>query len=66
LTESSELQASFEGATVTSVELEGDRALAEFSNGNRVRFEQDSDGAWKVIETPEATSSGSGEVDQPG
>ena len=65
LTGSSELQASFEGATVESVEIAGESALAEFSNGNRVRFEQDSEGAWRVIETPKAASSGSDEVVQP-
>jgi hypothetical protein len=66
LTQSSPLQASFEGATVESVEVDGKTALAEFSTGNLVRFEQDPDGAWKVIETPRATQSGSDEVVQPG
>jgi NAD(P)-dependent dehydrogenase (short-subunit alcohol dehydrogenase family) len=66
LTQSSPLQASFEGATVESLEVDGETAFAEFSTGNRVKFEPDPDGAWKVIETPRATQSGSDEVVQPG
>jgi hypothetical protein len=65
LTQSSPLQASFEGATVESVEVDGETAFAEFSTDNRVRFEPDPDGAWKVIETPRVTGSGSDEVVQP-
>ena len=65
LTQSSELQAAFKDATVDSVEIDGESAMAEFDNGNQVRFEQDSDGAWKVLETPRAASSGSNEVIQP-
>ena len=34
-------------------------------NGNRVRFEQDSEGAWRVHRDPKAASSGSDEVVQP-
>ena len=67
LTGGSELQASFEGATVESVEIDGgSTALAEFSNGHRVRFAQDPDGAWRVVETPRAASSGSEKVIEPG
>ena len=66
LTQSSKLQASFAGTTVESVEINGETALAEFSNGNRVEFAQDPDGAWKVVQTPRAVQSGSQEVRQPG
>lgn len=66
LTGSSKLQESFEDGTVESVEINGESALAEFSNGNRVRFAPDPDGAWKVIETPKTTASGSNEIVQPG
>ena len=66
LTQSSELQASFEGATVETVNIDGETALADFSNGNRVGFQRDPDGAWRVVDTPRATASGSDEVVQPG
>lgn len=52
LTGSSKLQASFDGATVEGVNVDGDAATAEFSNGEQVEFARDPDGAWKVIETP--------------
>jgi outer membrane murein-binding lipoprotein Lpp len=54
LTGSSKVQASFAGATVEGVNLDGDTATAEFSNGEQVEFARDPDGAWKVIETPRA------------
>jgi hypothetical protein len=54
LTGSSKLQRSFAGATVEGVEVDGDTATAEFSNGEQVEFSPDSDGAWKVAETPRA------------
>jgi hypothetical protein len=54
LTGSSKLQGSFAGATVEGVEVGGDTATAEFSNGEQVEFSRDSDGAWKVTETPRA------------
>jgi hypothetical protein len=50
---------------VDSVEIDGETALAVFDNGNQVEFEQDSDGAWKVVETSRTGSSGSNEVNQP-
>lgn len=65
LTGSSELQSAFKDATVESVEIDGESALAEFDDGNRVEFAQASDGAWKVVETPKARASGSDEVIQP-
>ncbi len=65
LTGSSELQTSFEGATVEGVEVDGEGALARFSNENQVRFGQDPDGAWKVVETARAKGSGSDKVLQP-
>ena len=66
LTNGSELQSSFAGTTVKNVEIKGDTALAEFSNGHRVKFMTDPDGAWKVVETASAESSGSDRVVQPG
>jgi hypothetical protein len=65
LTGSSELQASFAGATVKRVDVQGDTALAEFSTGNSVKFQQEPDGAWKVVETPRVAGSGSDQVRQP-
>ena len=52
LTGSSKLQASFAGATVEGVKVDGDSATAEFSNGKQVTFARDPDGAWKIVETP--------------
>ena len=52
LTGSINLQRSFGGTTVDSVAVDGDTAIAEFSNGEEVGFAQDPDGAWKVSETP--------------
>jgi hypothetical protein len=56
LTGSSKLQGSFAGTTVENVELTGETAVADFSNGEAVTFRQDPDGAWKVVETPRAGS----------
>ena len=53
LTGSSILMKEFTGATVESVEIDGDTALAEFSNGHTVKFTQTEDGVWAVIETPQ-------------
>ena len=43
-------QESFAGASVEEVEVTGDTAEAEFSNGKRVRFGRDPDGAWWVTD----------------
>jgi ketosteroid isomerase-like protein len=48
LTLSVNLQSSFAGATVTDVKLRGDSATATFSNRQRVNFEKDPDGAWRI------------------
>lgn len=66
LTGSSELQASFAGTTVENVDIQGDTAVATFSNENQVLFSKDPDGAWKVVETARVESSGSDKVTQPG
>jgi hypothetical protein len=58
LTGSSELQASFARSTVEGVKVDGETATAEFSNGEQVTFARDSDGAWKVTETPRAGAAG--------
>ena len=52
LTGSTKLQRSFAGATVEGVNVDGDTATAEFSNGEQVTFARDPDGAWTVSETP--------------
>ena len=65
LTQGSELQASFAGATAESVEINGETAFAEFSNGHQVEFAQDPDGAWKVLRTPRAVQVGAEKVRQP-
>jgi hypothetical protein len=65
LTQGIKLQESFAGATVESVEINGETAFAEFSNGHRVEFGQDPDGAWKVVETPRAVRIGAEKVRQP-
>lgn len=44
------VQESFAGARVESVDIEGQTASAEFSNGQEVRFGQDPDGAWRVTD----------------
>ena len=66
LTGSSELQVSFAGTTVENVEIQGDTAVATFSNENQVLFNKDPDGAWKVVDTARVESSGSDKVIQPG
>ena len=65
LTQSSELQSSFADATVEGVEIRGDTALVEFSNGHTVKLKTDAEGEWRVIETARAASSGSDEIVQP-
>ena len=53
LTGSNVLQESFAGTTVESVDVKGQTAIAEFSNDERVEFQQDPDGEWKVIRAPQ-------------
>ncbi len=65
LTNGSELQESFAGTTVEKVDVRGDTAIAEFSNGDQVKLMTDPDGAWKVVETARAASSGSDQIVQP-
>ena len=48
------LQKSFAGASVEKVEVSGDTAEAEFSNGEQVGFARDADGSWKVTEWPDS------------
>ena len=55
LTGSSKLQASFGRATIDTVNVDGDTATAEFSNGEQVTFARDPDGVWKISETPRAS-----------
>lgn len=50
LTQSRTLQASFAGTTVESVDVKGQTAVARFSNGNAVEFQQDPDGEWWVVD----------------
>jgi hypothetical protein len=42
-------QRSFAGTTVESVDIRGETAVAEFSNGERITFQQDPEGEWKVV-----------------
>ena len=65
LTQSSELQSSFADATVESVEVRGDTAIAGFTNGHSIKLMTDPDGEWKVIETARAAFSGSDEIVEP-
>ena len=65
LTNGARLQSTFAGATVKDVEIRGDTAIAEFSNGHSVRLRTDPEGEWKIIELPQAPPSGSGQVVQP-
>lgn len=58
LTGSTKLQQSFDGATVESVDVTGESAVASFSNGEQVTFSQDPDGAWLISETPRVGASG--------
>ena len=48
------LEKSFTGTSVEKVEVTGDTAEAEFSNGERVTFSRDPDGAWTVTEWPDS------------
>jgi hypothetical protein len=48
LTGSTELQRSYAGATVESVEIKGRTAVTKFSNGERVEFQKDPNDEWKV------------------
>jgi hypothetical protein len=43
------LQGSFAGTTVKSVDVKGQTAVAKFSNGNAVEFQQDPEGEWWVV-----------------
>jgi hypothetical protein len=45
-------QRSFAGATVESVDVKGQTAVAEFDNGEQIDFEQDPEGEWKVSGVP--------------
>ena len=44
------LQRSFAGATVKSVEVEGETAVATFSNGEEVEFQKDPNDEWKITD----------------
>jgi hypothetical protein len=48
LTGSTELQRTYAGATVESVEINGRTAVAKFSNGERVEFQKDPNDEWKI------------------
>jgi hypothetical protein len=48
LTGSSAIQESYAGATVTDVKINGETAIAEFSNGEPVEFQKDPEGEWKI------------------
>ncbi|HEX5894349.1 MAG TPA: hypothetical protein VFY33_05940 [Solirubrobacterales bacterium] len=50
LTRSSILQASFAGTTVERVAVKGQTAVATFSNGEPVEFQQDPAGKWWVVD----------------
>jgi hypothetical protein len=50
LAQSAILQASFAGTTVKSVDVKGQTAVARFSHGEPVKFQQDADGAWWVLD----------------
>jgi hypothetical protein len=54
LTGSTELQRSYAGTTVESVEIKGGTAVARFSNGERVEFQKDPNGEWKVTSVARA------------
>ena len=49
----SKVEGSFTGTSVQEVEVNGDTAVAEFSNGGRVHFAPDTVGAWWVTEWPD-------------
>ena len=44
------LQKSYAGATVKSVEVEGETAVAKFSNGKVVEFQKDPNDEWKITD----------------
>jgi hypothetical protein len=46
-------QKSYAGATVKSVEVEGETAVAKFSNGEEVEFQKDPSDEWKITGAPE-------------
>lgn len=46
---SSERQGSFAGSTVETVKINGQAAVAEFSNGEQMEFQQDPEGAWRIV-----------------
>jgi hypothetical protein len=50
LTQSIKVQESFAGARVESVDVKGQTAVADFSNGERVTIQQDPEGEWKVFD----------------
>ena len=50
LTQSATVQQSYAGARVESVDVKGQTAVADFSNRERVTFQQDPEGEWKVID----------------
>lgn len=50
LTRSSILQASFAGTTVERVAVKGETAVATFSKGKPVEFQQDPEGKWWVVD----------------
>jgi hypothetical protein len=51
---SARLRRSYAGKSVTGVEIDGRSAVASFSNGERVDFEQDSRDRWMVVGTSRA------------
>jgi hypothetical protein len=54
LTGSLELQSSYAGARVESVEIEDGSAVTKFSNGEQVEFQLDSNDQWKVTSVSRA------------
>lgn len=54
LAQSRTLQASFAGATVESVDVKGQTAVARFSNGESVEFQQGPEGEWWVVDPSKA------------
>ena len=54
LAQSDILQASFAGTTVESVDVKGQTAVARFSNGEPVEFQQDPEGEWWVVDPSKA------------
>lgn len=54
LAQSRTLQASFAGTTVESVDVKGQTAVARFSNGESVEFQQGPEGEWWVVDPSKA------------